>query len=76
MSYSFSILLHAHIREYMLCHSLVNTWLDANSHRSSPDAAVTVRLYVQNVLRPLGAFNLIPQVIISKYYIQPLTRGD
>ncbi|XP_025106967.1 uncharacterized protein LOC112571848 isoform X2 [Pomacea canaliculata] len=59
------ILLHAHIREYMLCHSLVNTWLDANSHRSSPDAAVTVRLYVQNVLRPLGAFNLIPQVVDS-----------
>lgn len=59
------ILLHAHVQEYMVCHSLVNNWLENNRLGGQQDAGRIVKIYVQQVLVPLAAFNLIPQVVDS-----------
>ncbi|KAK7503423.1 hypothetical protein BaRGS_00005344 [Batillaria attramentaria] len=65
------ILLHAHVREYLVCHSLVNNWLDNEKNQSHPESANIVKIYVTNVLVPLGAFNLIPQVVESCVALSP-----
>ncbi|KAK7102440.1 peroxisome assembly protein 26-like [Littorina saxatilis] len=57
------LLLHAQVREYMVCHTLFNTWLEWDDHVNHPDCGAIVKIYVTTVLAPLGAFNLIPQVV-------------
>ncbi|KAL8589379.1 hypothetical protein ACOMHN_021531 [Nucella lapillus] len=57
------ILLHSHVREYLVCHSLVDVWLDWGDHRHLPESNAIVSTYVTNVLLPLRAYNLIPQIV-------------
>lgn len=57
------LLLHAHVREYLVCHSLMNAWLECDQHASLPESKAIVTSYITNVLVPLGAFNMIPQAL-------------
>ena len=70
-----SLLLHAQVREYLVCHSLVNSWLDWNDHRNHPDSGTIVGIYVTNVLIPLGAFNLIPQASFKSFICSKYASG-
>ncbi|XP_076469483.1 peroxisome assembly protein 26-like [Babylonia areolata] len=57
------LLLHSHVREYMVCHSLMDAWLEWDDHRHTPESGAIVATYITNVLVPLRAYNLIPQVV-------------
>jgi len=58
-----SILLHAKIKEYTICHALSSVWLrhPDNFHKDGYSDLVSV--CIQHILLPQGKANLIPQYI-------------
>ncbi|XP_046583055.1 peroxisome assembly protein 26-like [Haliotis rubra] len=59
------LLLHVKVKEYIKCHAIAKTWLQKDRNRQCPQYSDVVKLYVQRVLVPLGAYNLIPQLVDS-----------
>ncbi|XP_071083592.1 peroxisome assembly protein 26-like [Haliotis cracherodii] len=59
------LLLHVKVKEYIKCHAIAKTWLQNDRNRQSPEYSDVAKLYVQQVLVPLGAYNLIPQLVDS-----------
>ncbi|XP_067684349.1 peroxisome assembly protein 26-like [Haliotis asinina] len=59
------LLLHVKVKEYLKCHAIAETWLHNDRNRQCPQYSDVVKLYVQRVLVPLGAYNLIPQLVDS-----------
>ncbi|KAK0045698.1 peroxisome assembly protein 26-like isoform X1 [Biomphalaria pfeifferi] len=59
------ILLHAHVKEYLPCHNLVQTWLKNPQNLNHSQCSKVVRIYAHHILCPTGSYETLQEVINS-----------
>uniref|UniRef100_A0A2C9KBZ2 Uncharacterized protein n=1 Tax=Biomphalaria glabrata TaxID=6526 RepID=A0A2C9KBZ2_BIOGL len=59
------ILLHAHVKEYLPCHKLVQTWLKNPQNLNHSQCSKVVRIYAHHILCPTGSYETLQEVINS-----------
>ncbi|XP_005107659.1 peroxisome assembly protein 26 [Aplysia californica] len=57
------ILLHAHVREYLPCHSLVQHWFENPQNRMNKQCAQVIRIFASHILHPTGCVEALKELV-------------
>ncbi|XP_041347326.1 uncharacterized protein LOC121367279 [Gigantopelta aegis] len=57
------LLLHARVKQFVQCHAMAKVWLQYNASTGIEGYTDVAKLYVRQILIPLGAYNLVAQFV-------------
>jgi len=59
------ILLHAHVKEYLPCHSLVQKWFENPHNKNNKQCAQVIKIYSCHILHPTGCVETLRDLVQS-----------
>ncbi|XP_059153631.1 peroxisome assembly protein 26-like [Physella acuta] len=59
------ILLHAHVKEYLPCHKIVQMWLSNPHNLNHEQCSKVIRIYAHHILCPTGSYETLKEIVHS-----------
>lgn len=70
------ILLHAHVKEYLPCHSLVQQWFENPHNRNNKQCAQVIKIYSSHILHPTGCVETLRDLVQSCHVLSESEKAS